>query len=88
MQAIFAHQGPALERELADLRSAVEDAEGALETAKPALKDAGLVRHPTSLAYSLSNVTARAFLQTVCDRHLLCAIEHKVLAPLHRAAFL
>ncbi|EIE22085.1 hypothetical protein COCSUDRAFT_48053 [Coccomyxa subellipsoidea C-169] len=41
-KAIFAHQGPALERELTDLRSAVDDAEGALETAKPALKDAGL----------------------------------------------
>ncbi len=88
MQAIFAHQGPALERELADLRSAVEDAEGALETVKPALKDAGLVGPSTSLGYSLSNVTARAFLHTVYDRHLRFATEHKMLAPLQRTTFL
>jgi hypothetical protein len=44
LQAIFTHQGPALERELAELKGSVQDADAALETAKAAMKNAGLVQ--------------------------------------------
>lgn len=55
VQAVFSHQGPVLERELADLKSSIQEADTAVDTAKEALKVAGMVslgshsRHEHSL---------------------------------------
>ncbi len=44
MQAVFAHQGPLLKKELADLKSSIQQADTAVDTAKEALEEAGMVR--------------------------------------------
>ena len=66
VQAVFSHQGPLLERELAELKSSIQEADTAVETAKEALKAAGMVR--------LCSQKFKRYQHILMEMHLSCQV--------------